>query len=379
MRLISLGTVVVFVLWGNLVMAADWPQFLGNNAHTGKSVETLEPPLAVKWSFSGDDKFISSPSVKGGKVYIGSRDNSLYALNELDGSLQWTYSARDWIDSTPFITDTKVYFASKDGYVYCLNNADGALVWQFKTGGTNSSSPIVGEGVVFVGSGFPDKKIYALNADTGDKFWETETGQMVYSSGAVAGNNLYTGSNDGKVYSLNKDTGKVNWAFKTNGGIYYASPSILDGKLFLAAGDFDWAVNAVNTSDGQLVWSFTPDEAEPTPTYVSNVVIGTDDVYVVSGYSAQYLYALSAATGALRWKAPLGPATRFGFSSTPVVTDDTVYVATSSGTLKSFESATGTETWSYDLGADILSSAVIANETLFVATFDGTLYAFEGI
>jgi outer membrane protein assembly factor BamB len=147
--------------------------------------------------------------------------------------------------------------------------------------------------------------------------------------------------------------------------------------LYLAPGNFDWTVYAVDIEDGRLLWSFTPDEAESTPTYVSGVAIGDDVVYVVSGYAQQHLYCLMAGTGKLQWKAELGPATRFRFSSTPLVTESTVYVAASSGKLKSFEVGTGVQTWEYDLGAKVLSSASLANGTLYVATFDGTLYAFH--
>ncbi len=378
MKKIVLVICLLFLVAVFPAKAADWPQFLRDSSHTAKSSETLEPPLSVEWSFSGEDKFISTASIKDGRVFIGSRDGSLYALNETDGSLIWKYDAQDWIDATPFITDSKVYFSSKNGYVYCLNTADGVFVWKFKTGGTNSSSPIVEDGIVFVGAGFPDKSVYALDAETGNVLWSVETGQMVYSSPALEGNSVYIGSNDGKVYSIDREKGGVNWTYKTNGGIYYASPSILNGKMFLAPGDFDWTVYAVNINDGQLAWSFIPDEAEPTPTYVSSVVSNGDTVYVVSGYGLQYLYALNAETGALKWKAELDEATRFGFSSTPVATDDTVYVATSSGKLKSFDVATGKATWEYDLGAQVLSSTVIANGTLFIATFDGTLYALDG-
>ncbi len=378
MKKTYLITIFLCLFVSHRAIAADWPQFLGDNDHTAKSSETLEPPLSVQWSFSGEDKFISTASVKDGKVFIGSRDKSLYAISEADGTQIWKYTALEWIDSTPFVADGKVTFSSKDGHVYCVNTENGALLWKFETGGTSSSSPIVDEGVVFVGAGFPEKKVYALNAETGSELWSVETDQMVYSSAAVSGDNIYIGSNDGKIYSLKKSSGEINWTFKTNGGIYYASPAVFGDKVFLASGDFDWAIYAVNIDDGKLAWSYTPAEAQPTPTYVSSVAVSDGDVYVVSGYGVQYLYSLNANTGTLKWKAQLDAATRFGFSSTPVVTDSTVYVATSSGKLRSFDVATGAATWEHDLGAQVLSSPVIANGTLFVATFDGTLYAFDG-
>jgi len=377
MKKFCFSLILLFLININFATAADWPQFMGDHLHTAQSTETLEPPLSVKWTYSGAGKFISSASVKGGKVFIGSRDHSLYVLDESDGTVVWKFTAGNWIDSTPFVSDTAVYFSSRDGHLYCLNSEDGTVIWKYKTGGTDSSSPIVDGGLIFVGSGFPNKKIIALDALTGREVWNREVDQMVYSSPVVSGDNVYIGANDGQIYSLKKDNGEVNWSYKTNGGMYYASPSILGGKLFLAPGDFDWVVYGINIDNGQLSWSYAPDEAQETPTYVSGMAVGDNEVYVVSGYGQQYLYCLNAGNGSLKWKAHLGPATRFGFSSTPIVTAGTVYVATSSGQLKSFEVGTGVQTWEYDLGAKVLSSASLANGTLYIATLDGTLYALH--
>ena len=42
-------------------------------------------------------------------------------------------------------------------------------------------------------------QVYALDAASGDKLWEFETGDGVVSSPAVVGGTVYVGSNDNKV------------------------------------------------------------------------------------------------------------------------------------------------------------------------------------
>ncbi len=63
------------------------------------------------------------------------------------------------------VADGKVYVGSYDDNVYALNALTGALIWSFKTGDSVVSSPAVENGVVYVGS--EDHKIYALNASDG--------------------------------------------------------------------------------------------------------------------------------------------------------------------------------------------------------------------
>jgi outer membrane protein assembly factor BamB len=48
-------------------------------------------------------------------------------------------------------------------------------LWSYTTGGEVNSSPAVANGVVYVGSEYPDHKLYALNASTGAK-WTISAG-----------------------------------------------------------------------------------------------------------------------------------------------------------------------------------------------------------
>ena len=47
----------------------------------------------VVWSFTADARVSGAPVVKGGRVYFGSHDGSVYCLNASDGALQWRFLA----------------------------------------------------------------------------------------------------------------------------------------------------------------------------------------------------------------------------------------------------------------------------------------------
>lgn len=372
-------TIALLVVFSVGSQASDWANFRKDSLHSARSTELLQPPLSVKWTFNTGDKIISSASVVNGKVYFGSRDNNLYALDARSGNLLWKFTTEGWVDSSPAVVNDMVYFSSRDGNLYCLNAQTGQLLWKFTTGGTDCSSPVVSEDTVFCASGAPNKFIYALDAQTGTEIWRTDTDQMVYSSPALKGDRLYIGSNDGHIYCINKDTGQLSWKYHTRGGIYFSSPAIDDSRLYLAAGNFDWSVYALQPDSGQLLWQHIVEDRQPTPTYVSSPAIGEDAVFIVSGYANQYLYCLNSSNGTLKWKAELGPSIRFGFDSSPCVTEDIVYVVSAEGKLCAFEITTGRLVWSYDLVAKVLSSVTVANGVLYISTLDGNLIALEQV
>jgi len=377
MKKVSLGSLFLVLLLSTVASAGDWVNFRGDSLHSGNAQETLSPPLVKEWTFTAKDKILSSAAVLGETVFFGSRDNTLYALEATNGTEVWRYEAGNWIDSSPAVTDKTVYITTRDGNWYALNSNDGKLLWKFTTGGTDSSSATVSGNVVLAGTGFPNKRVYALDAQEGKELWRYEAGQMVYSSAAVKGDAVFIGANDGYVYCFNKDNGKELWKYQTSGGIYYASPAINDSALYIAAGDFDWNVYALRTDTGKLLWKQALALQNVTPNYVSSVAIGDGRLYLVAGYTKQFLYCLDADNGRQLWKAELGPALKFGFSSSPVVTNDAVYACSGQGKLKAFANATGQLVWEYDLGAGVLASPTVSKGYLYIGTLAGKFMAFR--
>jgi hypothetical protein len=100
----------------------DWPMFRSNPSHTG--IGTGDPVLngTLLWKyFIGDLVFVtSSPAVVNGVVYVGSRDDNVYALNATDGAKLWNYTTGAYVWSSPAVVNGVVYVGSADGYVYAF-------------------------------------------------------------------------------------------------------------------------------------------------------------------------------------------------------------------------------------------------------------------
>lgn len=83
----------------------------------------------------------TSPTVVGEAVYVGSRDNSTYALDKSDGSVFWSHDVGHLITSSPTVADGTVYFGSRDDSLYALDASNGTERWSYETEGDVQSSP----------------------------------------------------------------------------------------------------------------------------------------------------------------------------------------------------------------------------------------------
>lgn len=68
------------------------------------------PVGKLKWKFGTQGWVSSSPTIKDGRVYFGSDDNYLYAVNKYTGKLEWKFKTEDRIISSPSIMNDLVYF-----------------------------------------------------------------------------------------------------------------------------------------------------------------------------------------------------------------------------------------------------------------------------
>ncbi|WP_254764173.1 PQQ-binding-like beta-propeller repeat protein [Natrinema marinum] len=88
-----------------------------------------------RWRYRTDGIVPSSPALDAGKLYIGSADGYLRALNAPDGTLQWRFNTGDWVVSDPVVVDETVYFGSWDTNLYAVS-IGGTEEWRFPTDDT---------------------------------------------------------------------------------------------------------------------------------------------------------------------------------------------------------------------------------------------------
>jgi outer membrane protein assembly factor BamB len=164
------------------------------------------------------------------------------------------------------------------------------------------------------------------------------------------------------------------------GGQVYASPVVADGIAYV--GTTGGIVNAVDTRDGKLMWTFVVGK----PIYASVAVTG-DAVFVTSDNG--YLYKLERAGGKERWRYRLGDEeTRrvlphpsvFDWDwqgAQPVVAGDTVYAGAGDGGLHAVNSEDGTRRWRFDTRGRIRNAVAVDGERLYLGSTDRFVYALD--
>jgi outer membrane protein assembly factor BamB len=114
------------------VVEGDWPTYRGDMQRSGMAKSAVPASLKPAWEAKIGGR-LSSPVVAGGKVFVAAVDaHRLYALNGATGNVLWSFAAGGRIDSPPTFHDGRVFFGSADGCVYALDAADAALAWRFR-------------------------------------------------------------------------------------------------------------------------------------------------------------------------------------------------------------------------------------------------------
>ena len=144
--------------------------------------------------------------------------------------------------------------------------------------------------------------------------WSYDTGDVIDSSAAIAGNTVYVGAGDGHLVALDLVSGALRWKYAAGMLIGESSPTVSGNIAYI--GDMDGNVHGVNTADGTRVWIHkTGGEIKASPIVVR-------DTMIIGSYDT-HLYALEARTGRVRWKVE----TKGPVHATPAVLGDLVFVA----------------------------------------------------
>jgi eukaryotic-like serine/threonine-protein kinase len=255
------------------------------------------------WTYTVGDAIVGGVAVADGVAYFGSSDWGVYALRLSDQSLVWPEPFRtgNWVWSTPVIDADRVYVGSMDGSVYAINRETGAQEWTFATGGAVPGSVALNDGHVYVGS--IDRTLYRLDAETGTLAWQQPLDHWIMGSPLVLDDHVYVTSLSGHLYGFASEDGTPRWdpVFLLN--VVRAGP-VADGDNILVATDTG-EVWRVSVATGRPLRAF-PDVGEPgTPSgfgaILSPPVVRDGVVYLGTALGNVLSLDLTAEIPAERW------------------------------------------------------------------------------
>jgi len=345
---------------------ADWPMFRGDSALTGIAHGELATPLKLLWSFKTGGPVNSSAVVAEGKVFVGSGDNQVYALDLKSGAQIWAFKTGGPVEAPPLALNGRIVVGSDDGNLYALDAKTGTQIWKYATGdkiigSANWFTPQPGKTNLLVGS--YDFSLYCLDEATGQSNWVYETGNYINGTPAIAEGHTVFGGCDAVLHIVSVTNGtKVG---EVPAGAYVAASVALSGGSAFY-GHYENEFQCVNLNIGAKTWTFH-DRNFP---YFSSPAITTNRV--VFGGRDKLLHCVNRSDGKAVWQF----ATRGKVDSSPVVVGDKVVVGSDDGRIYIVSLKDGNELWSYEVGQPVGSSPAIADGRIIIGSDDGSVYCF---
>jgi polyvinyl alcohol dehydrogenase (cytochrome) len=236
------------------------------------------PKLTLKWAigFPEATSAWAQPTIVGGRLFVGSQNGTVYALDAKSGCVIWTFVAEGGVRAAISIGrhgsgGYGAYFSDQKGFAYAVDASTGKQIWRRKVEDHPlirlTGSPVLHDGRLYVptssyeevGKG-PDYacctfrgSIVALDAATGTQIWKsyviTETPKVL-------------GKNQAGVDSIGPSGGAI-WSAPTidvrRGVIYAATGNTYSGKSSQPGTD---GVIALDLKTGKTRWTkqLAPDD-----------------------------------------------------------------------------------------------------------------------
>ncbi|MDA1075441.1 MAG: PQQ-dependent dehydrogenase, methanol/ethanol family [Proteobacteria bacterium] len=242
------------VVDGIMFLTSSWSKVYAIKATTGEVIWSYDPKVPGEWGRRACCDVVNrGVAVYKGRVYVGSLDGRLIALDAGTGKLVWevdTIIDRDrfyTITGAPRAAKGKIYIGNGGaefgvrGYVTAYDAETGEQAWRFYTVPGNPSLPFE----------HPEME---MAADTwkGGEWWEIGGGGTVWNSIVYDQdfNNIYIGVGNGSpwtrvirspgggdnlflssIVALDADTGKMKWYYQTTPGDNWDYTAVQDIAL----------------------------------------------------------------------------------------------------------------------------------------------------
>ncbi len=257
--------------------------------------------------------------------------------------------------------------------------------WTFNSGGQIYASPAAADGMIFIGNNAG--RLFALDQETGAEKWKFPAHNRIASSPAVSNGFVYFNCYDSNFYAVDEFTGQLKWKFATGGekrfaaqnihgaepanesmpdpfDFYLSSPSIANGIVYFGSGDDN--VYALDAATGALKWKFHTDNVVHASPAIS------DGVLYIGSWDT-YFYALNATTGKQLWKFKTGEDVKIhnqtGIQSSASVANGIVYFGCRDSNLYALDAHTGAKKWAfYNKTSWVIGTPAVRDGKVYFAT-----------
>jgi outer membrane protein assembly factor BamB len=286
------------------------------NSTTGEQLWNYSIPIehvghGIRGTLTVADGVVYVPRM----IYI--QKGSIIALDALTGEKLWEQSTQSYIKSPITISDGRIYLGTGNSKLNALNASNGVKLWDYadtyslnRTSMSRSGAPTVYNGNVYFTSRCSHINctfggaITALDAETGELLW-LDTGAEFYANPVAYNGAIYAVSREDGLYAFDASDGSKLWNLPISSSIIATSPVVANGVVYLHVGSQNDTIFALDAETGEVLWEYYGLSGGGT-SFESRPPIITDDMLVVvdhhlDNYYRSYcnIYVFNASTGEL--------------------------------------------------------------------------------
>lgn len=235
----------------------------------------------------------TAPTVRGGRVFVVTVDNNLFALDARDGKTLWTHAGAQETatllgGSSPAVENGVIVVPYSSGELFALKVDTGRVLWQDslvsirRTDAVASLAQIRGRAVIDRGRVIAISHagiMAAIDLRTGRRAWVRDIGGA--ESPWVAGDFIFTITNDNELICVAREDGKVLWVrglprFENpkdlEDPIIWTGPLLVSDRLIVAGSNGE--AFAVSPYDGHVLGVVDmPDGVSVSPIVADGTVL----------------------------------------------------------------------------------------------------------
>lgn len=216
----------------------------------------------------------SSPTIMDGRVFFGTIDERLFALDAQTGRQLWSYQATPaetvmFGQPAPAIVNGIVVAGFGSGDLVALRAESGELVWSDSLGGSNGQGAILdlacvrGAPVITHQTAYAvslSKVLVAIDMRSGRRLWEREVSGQ--NTPLIVDDWLYVISSDQQIACIDRQSGHVRWSqnlrrfqneVKDKDAITWFGPIMAEGKLVCVSSFKDAGMAVVDAGTGKIL------------------------------------------------------------------------------------------------------------------------------
>ncbi|MBX7495624.1 PQQ-binding-like beta-propeller repeat protein [Qipengyuania sp. 6B39] len=306
---------------------------------------------ARRWSYqqnmSGDTRpsaFGGGASYEAGKVYLTNGAGDVVALDANSGAELWKAKPAGPLRGSPTIAFGLAFVMTQDNQIYALDLADGSVEWQQSGSATQAgvfgvAAPAAGQGTVI--AGYSSGELIAHRYENGRTLWADALARTSISTsvGSLTDIDADPIIDNGRVYALGQGgrmaayelvSGQRIWELSLAG---ISTPAIAGEWIFTLTDDA--RLLAIARSTGKVRWitqlaQWRDVKDKKGPIFWTGPVLAGNTLWVASSEGEVYRVSTGEGSASLFYdlKQPV--------SLAPVVANNTLYILDDSGTITAF-------------------------------------------